>query len=77
MAAPADQASESPEQPTAQPASKQDEAVISVKSEQSAVESAAAWTEVQSAMRLADEAVSSAVQGMADVNHSSDDSNHK
>ena len=77
MAAPADQASEPPEQPASQPASKQDEAVISVKSKQSGVESAAAWTEVQNAMRLADEAVSSAVQGMADVNHSSDDSNHK
>ncbi|WP_426438084.1 hypothetical protein [Bradyrhizobium genosp. P] len=77
MADPADQASDPPEQPNAQPAPKQDDATIPVKSEQATAQGDATWAEVENAMRLADDAVSGAVQGMADTNPSSIDGNHK
>jgi hypothetical protein len=58
-------------------ASKSEDAAISAKQKPVTAASDASWTEVLNAMRLAEEAVSSAVQGMADADRPPPDNNHK
>ncbi|WP_136626219.1 hypothetical protein [Bradyrhizobium macuxiense] len=61
-----DQASDTPALPNAQPALKKDDKPIPSKQETAAAEAKASWGEVLNAMHAAEDAVSKAVQGMAD-----------
>lgn len=66
MTEPADQVSKPPVLPNGQSAPTSENPPILDKSKVSAAKSSASWADVQNAMQSAEDAVSKAVQGMAD-----------